>query len=303
MPNWADVLNELKTHATPFDAVRRKYLKNLHEITGRNVIAYYSGWLQMPTASPLLVAIDDNDKNGFMNAVHTFDRSKGLDLILHTPGGDVAATESIVDYLLTVFAKDVRAIVPQLAMSAGTMISCACKSIVMGKQSSLGPIDPQVGGMPAQGLIEEMEYVEKLARSNDQAAFAWQPIIARYPPTLIGQCRKAVEWSETLVGDWLKQNMFSDNPTKADELSKNVLKTLASHTKSKSHSRHFSLEACKSMGLKIEVLEDNPELQDAVLSIHHCFIHTFAGTGSTKIIENHLGKGFITHTVAPILDR
>ena len=79
-----------------------------------------------------------------MTVIHQLDRDKGLDLILHTPGGDTAATESIVDYLHNMFGNNIRAIVPQLAMSAGTMIACSCKEIIMGLQSSLGPIDPQL---------------------------------------------------------------------------------------------------------------------------------------------------------------
>lgn len=73
-----------------------------------------------------------------MTVIHQLDRNKGLDLILHTPGGDTAATESIVDYLHNMFGNNIRAIVPQLAMSAGTMIACSCKEIIMGLQSSLG---------------------------------------------------------------------------------------------------------------------------------------------------------------------
>ena len=95
--------------------------------------------------------------NAFMAAVHLLKRDKGLDLILHTPGGDIAATEALVKYLWTMFDKDVRVIVPQLAMSAGTMIACSAKQIVMGKQSSLGPIDPQIFGMPAQAILEEFQ--------------------------------------------------------------------------------------------------------------------------------------------------
>ncbi len=67
------------------------------------------------------------DKNGFMTAINGIDTSKGLDLILHTPGGDTAATESIVDYLWSKFNGDVRCFVPQMAMSAGTMIACSSK--------------------------------------------------------------------------------------------------------------------------------------------------------------------------------
>lgn len=134
-----------------YDIVRRRYLAKLHEITKRNVIIYYSGWLQKQSVAG--VEINDEDKNGFMTVVHKLDKRLGLDLVLHTPGGNTAATESLVDYLRSVFGNDIRAIVPQLAMSGGTMIACSSKQIIMGKQSSLGPIDPQTGGIPAHGVI------------------------------------------------------------------------------------------------------------------------------------------------------
>ena len=92
-----------------------------------------------------------------MTAVHKLDKNLGLDLILHTPGGSLAATESIVDYLKRIFGTNIRAIVPQIAMSAGTMIACSCRTIVMGKQSNLGPVDPQYGAISAAGVIEEFE--------------------------------------------------------------------------------------------------------------------------------------------------
>jgi ClpP class serine protease len=129
----------------------------LHEITKRNVIVYYSGWLQKRGVQG--AEINDEDKNGFMTVIHELDRNLGLDLVLHTPGGDTAATESLVHYLRAMFGTDIRAVVPQLAMSGGTMIACACKKIIMGKQSSLGPVDPQLGGVPAHGVVEEFVFV------------------------------------------------------------------------------------------------------------------------------------------------
>ena len=83
---------------------------------------------------------------GFMTVINKLDRKLGLDLILHTPGGEINATEALVNYLRYAFDGDIRALIPHQAMSAGTMISLACKTIVMGAHSSLGPIDPQVGG-------------------------------------------------------------------------------------------------------------------------------------------------------------
>src|SRR5688572_6949019 len=111
MPNWIKIYEELqpelaKKNPQALDLVRRKYLGLLSEKTGRNTIAYYSGWLQGRNA--LDAFVHDKDKNAFMVNIHGLDRSKGLDLILHTPGGDLAATESLVDYLHSMFGKDIR---------------------------------------------------------------------------------------------------------------------------------------------------------------------------------------------------
>ena len=98
MPNWNQLLDEIKSAPSIQDRVRRQYLKGLHQITGRNVIAYYSGWLQRGSSQG--TEINDEDKNGFMTVIHELDRRKGLDLILHTPGGDTAATESLAAWTL-----------------------------------------------------------------------------------------------------------------------------------------------------------------------------------------------------------
>src|SRR5580704_14097576 len=136
MANWAEILNEIvATSPGPnkdFDGVRQRYLENLFHLTGRNVICLYSGWLQKPGQRNPFFSISDAVMPGLMTAVNKLDKSKGLDLVLHTPGGEINATEQIVFYLRNVFKNDIRAIVPQLAMSAGTMIALSTKEILMG---------------------------------------------------------------------------------------------------------------------------------------------------------------------------
>ena len=152
MPSYSQILKEVRQQPDPLAALETKrlgYIHDINTITDRNIIAYYSGWLKAPNVS--FISIDDNDKNAFMNAVYGMDRSKGLDLILHTPGGDLAATESIVSYLKQAFGDNIRAIIPQISMSAGTMIAMSCREIIMGRQSSLGPIDPQMNGICLSG--------------------------------------------------------------------------------------------------------------------------------------------------------
>lgn len=291
MPSWNSVLQEINAKqqegATAVDIVRRSYLKKLHEFTGRNVIAYYSGWLSKPPQTPNL-DIGDDDTNGFMSAVHNLDRLRGLDLILHTPGGNIAATEGLVDYLWKMFNKDIRVIVPQIAMSAGTMIACSSRSIVMGKQSSLGPIDPQFGGIAAQAVIDEFDMAVKSINADPASAPLWQAIIGKYHPTFLLECSQAIEWSREMVGTWLANNMFSAE-SDSHERAARVVEALSDHAGTKTHSRHLAKEHCSTIGLSIESLEDTPELQDLVLTTHHAFMHTFAQTPATKIIENHLG--------------
>lgn len=294
MPTWDAILKEIGSEDNILDRTRRKYIKQLSKYTGRNTIIYYSGWLQKPALASQGVdfSINDNDKNGFMTVVNKLDRSKGLDLILHTPGGGISATESIVYYLKSIFGEDIRAIVPQIAMSAGTMIACSCKSIVMGRQSNLGPIDPQLGYMPAHGIIEEFNRIRREVKNDPDSIMVWREILRKYSPTLIGECEKAIIWSENMVSTWLKSNMFKDDPNK-DIKVESIIQNLGSHALTLSHGRHIHKEDLIQLGLKIEELEQDQEFQDKVLSVHHAAIISITQTKATKIIENNLEKAFI----------
>ena len=229
-----------------------------------------------------------------MTVVHKLDRTKGLDLILHTPGGETAATESLVDYLRAMFNTDIRAFVPQLALSAGTMIACSCKVIFMGKQSSLGPIDPHFHGTPAHGVVEEFIRAREEIKEDPSKIPIWQPILAKYSPAFIGECEKAIQWSNEMVTEWLQTGMFKNlNQESRKARIKKIVDNLTDHALSKSRARHLSFDRCKEIGLKVQRLEDDQNLQDAVLSVHHACIHTLGATPAFKIIENHEGRAFI----------
>jgi hypothetical protein len=185
------------------------------------------------------------------------------------------------------FNADIRAIVPQLAMSAGTVLALSCREIILGKHSNLGPIDPQIGGMPAHGVVEEfnraIEETKNAADVNEKQAriSMWQPIIAKYAPTLIGQCQKAISWSEAIVASWLETGMFDDEPDakiKAEAISRE----LGNHALNKSHARHIHLDRLRQLNVKVVELEANQELQDKSLAVHHACIHTLTHTLAIK---------------------
>ena len=198
---------------------------------------------------------------------------------------------------------DIRVIVPQLAMSGGTMMACSANRILMGKHSSLGPIDPQFvtpyGQIAAHGILEEFQKAYEEIKADQAKVFVWQPIISKYMPTMIGECQKAMAWAETIVRDRLAARMLASITDDAQRTARinQIVENLGNHSISLSHARHLSYAKCNEIGLVVERLEDDQNLQETVLSIHHAMMHTLASTFASKIFYNHKGAAN-THQAA-----
>ena len=295
MAGWDDVLKEIKEAPSAIDVIRRKYLLQLHELTHRNVIAYYSGWLTKNNIVDL--DINDNDLNGFMNAIKGLDCGLGLDLILHTPGGSPVAAEGIVKYLRSKFKTDIRIIVPQLAMSAGTMIACSSREIIMGKHSFLGPIDPQFNGIPAHSIRLEYENAKRDLDEHPENFNYWKILLSKYPAAFTKVVLDAIDLSNILATEWLGSAMFDSKNENDSPIIANIVYNLCNNEDNKSHGRHLDVSYLKSIGLKILELEADSTLQDAVLSVHHAFMCLVNSGHVIKIIENHNGKAIINSII------
>ena len=216
MPIWSEILRELEEtrrgEGPPnFDLVRRRYLAALYGHTGRNAVLYASGWLQKE-APPERISINDEDIHALMEVTSGLPAA-GLDLILHSPGGSPEAAEGIVSYLRSRF-DHIRVIVPHLAMSAATMISCAADEILMGKHSFLGPIDPQLvastplgnRNVPAQAVLDQFDKAMRECADPTKLS-AWLPMLGQYGPDLLVQSEMALSrnrsdggWRGPLIG-------------------------------------------------------------------------------------------------------
>lgn len=299
MPNWDKIL-ELVQLQNSYDTLRKQYIKKIEKHTHRNVIVYYSGWLQKTDIAGDF-AISDNDKNGFMICMYKDENlsDKGLDLILHTPGGDVGATESLIDYLRSIYGTNIRTIIPQIAMSGGTLMAISAKEIVMGSHSSLGPVDPNFGGMPAQSYLEEFNKACLDVQKNPQNVSVWQVILNKINPGFLTLCQHAVEWSADILAASLKFNMLScyqsdDDFNKAFEP---IKKLFVDQTQTKNHARHINRDRAKLAGLNISNLEDDKKLEDLILALHYLLCITFQQTDTAKIICSGASNGmaYITH--------
>ena len=300
MPTWGELLGEIRTKIQSgdqfaFDTIRKKYLKELSDYTGRDSIVYATRWTS-GDAPPNLVSITDEDIHAFMEAISGL-KSKNLDLILHSGGGSAEATDAIVSYLRQKF-KHIRIIIPQAAMSAGTMLTCSADVIVMGKQSSIGPIDPQfilqtavgVQALPAHAILEQFKRAQDDCAKNPKNLNSWLPMLSQYGPALLVRCQDQIDFGKELVGNWLKEYMFknekSDTPDK-------IANYLSNHGNFKTHGKHIGIEKAKEIGLKIEQLEDNQDFQDKVLSAFHAIMHAFGSTNTAKIISNQNGNNYL----------
>lgn len=297
MPSWGEVLKQVRSIDNPHDQVRRHYLRELHDYTGRDVLLYSSGWTHLAGGSAHTSMIDA-DMQGIMEAFSRID-GDGLDIVIHSPGGSPGAAESIVDYIRTKY-DNVRIFIPHAAMSAATMVACAADELVMGRHSFLGPIDPQITldtptgkrPVPAAAILSQFDLARKEIEEDESNLAHWTPIIRQYGPGLIQECEQAMDLSRELAQNWAEEYLLKDEDD-VEKLSQDLAEKLTNYDKFKSHSRHLHRGRARELGFEISDLEDDDTLQDLVLSVYHAATLTHDNRNVAKIIETHEGNAFI----------
>lgn len=316
MATWNELLRQFTEK--PDDAVRSQWLDgqmqqalaSIGRLRGdRNVILYGSAFLQKPQAPAQLISISHEDLDGFMATVHGTEPAKGLVLVLHTPGGVTNAAETLVAYLRSKFER-IEVIVPTLAMSAGTMISLAADLIVMGRQSQLGPIDPQmpIGGraISARAVVEQFQRAREdiVGRPETGApgdllmAHVWAPVLATIGPALLQEAQNALDYSERMVAGWLATYMFAgqdEAQRKGDE----IAAYFNDATQHKSHGRRLDREEARGVGVVVEDLEDSQELQEEVLTLYHLMTIAFQNSVAAKMLEGTTGGRWVKNWASP----
>jgi len=299
MPGWSDLQDKLRRvepreRGDHVAEMLRLSAQKIAELYDRNVLYYASSFLEKPQIPGLFTSINMKDINGFMAGVHGHDPSKGLLLILHTPGGMAKAAQTIVGYLRSKFSS-IDALVPTYAMSAGTMIALGCDRIVMGRQSQLGPTDPQliVGNRPfsAHSLVEQFEKAKADISQNPDLAHAWAPVLRSFGPALLQEAQKSISYGQTLVADWLQKYMFAERPESVD-----LARAVAAHfggNQHGSHGRRIDRDEARQQQLEIIDLEKDPLLQDEALTLYHLTTIAFEMGPTTKSVISSNGRLWI----------
>ena len=299
MPSWSDLQDELNR----IDPVQRgDFLANKSKESvaliarryDRNVLYYASSFLQKPQIPGLFTAINMEDINGFMAGVHGLDFSKGLLLILHTPGGMAEAAQTVIDYLRSKFST-IDVLIPTYAMSAGTMIALGCDRIVMGRQSQLGPTDPQLiaenRAFSAHSIVEQFEEAKTQISGNPILAHAWAPVLRSFGPALLQEARKSISYGQSLVKDWLQRYMFAER-SNPEALAGAAAKHFGGNQHG-SHGRRIDRDEARQQQLEIINLEEDQELQEDVLTLYHLSTIAFEMSPAAKSVVSSNGRLWI----------
>jgi ClpP class serine protease len=184
---------------------------------------------------PLSRYITIEDSEQILRAIRLTPDDVPIDLILHTPGGLVLATEQIARALIRHPAK-VTVFVPHYAMSGGTMLALAADEIVMDANAVLGPVDPQLGNFPAASIIKVVED-KPIGEVDDQTLI------------MADLSRKAIAQVQRFVRTLLK-----DSIPKQKVLPENIESIIDALTTGRvTHDYPITVEEATEMGLPVTV--------------------------------------------------
>lgn len=225
--------------------------------------------------SPLMSGIDTEVRDAIeMNS----NKNRKLAIILQTPGGVVEVVERMVDVIRN-FYEEVIAIVPDQAMSAGTVLALSADRIMMDYFSRLGPIDPQIE--KDEKLVPALSYLKQYEKLNQKAAegsltTAEYAMLRQLDVGELYQFEQARELSVELLIKWLSQYKFKN--WKKTETSKKRVTESTKQTRAKaiahilndperwhSHGRGIGIETLrKELKLQIEDYSENQPLAEAI---------------------------------------
>jgi membrane-bound ClpP family serine protease len=224
---------------------RQALIRSIEEASGRPLICYVSG----KTA-----VIDRDDAAGFMEVLHNIAPETGIDLLLHTRGGDVDAAEKLLTLVqATVGGGQLRIIIPDFAKSAGTLMALGADLLIMSDSSELGTIDPQIWADDGHGndiCHSVLSYLDAFRLHSDALRRNPNDPVARLmldklDPTTLRKYEATRDRARNFAEDQLKR--------KGRNFSK-IASALLDTTRWQSHGQMIKWQDVRDLGLPVEYL-------------------------------------------------
>ncbi len=212
------------------ESARLSMIQHIEKLRGSRVIVLIHRQEALSLFGiPVFRFISVEDSEEVLRAIRMTPPDMPIDIVLHTPGGLVLASQQIACALCDHKAK-VTAFIPHYAMSGGTLIALSADEIVMDPHAVLGPVDPQVGQYPAASVVKVLEQ-KPISEVDDQTLI------------LADISRKALRQAHELVKSVLMANGME--PTQADQVADKLTQGYFTHD------YPISVEEARAMGLDV----------------------------------------------------
>ncbi|OKH89202.1 serine dehydrogenasease [Thalassospira sp. TSL5-1] len=203
---------------------------------------------------------------------------KTISVVLRTGGGSADTTEKMVNVLRNHYEK-VYFVVPDMAMSAGTIFCMSGDKIFMDYASSLGPIDPQVPTPDTGDYVPALGYLDKVTEITKKGQLEQADVVLLKSLDLakLALFEQARDLSIDLLTDWLVNYKFRDwtvhrttnpgQPVTPDEKAtraKQIASDLADHKRWRSHGRNLDVGKLKDLRIEIDDYTNDLNMRSAI---------------------------------------
>lgn len=227
---------------------RQSIMREIEASTGSALLSYVAPRQQ----------IDRDDVVAMADLLHNVTPGTPIDLLLHSPGGDIDAAEKLITLVRKrAGTARVRVVVPDFAKSAATLIALGADSIVMSDTSELGAIDPQVSIPDSNGHLQQLsaqsyldafsKYAEELR--EDPKDPVSRLMLSKMEPAIVRKLERITKRSKA-IAEALLQTAMVPNEEDAEKIATKLADTKKWH----SHGQMISHEAAVGVGLSVEYL-------------------------------------------------
>lgn len=256
-------------------------IETLHK---RPLLIYATKFLDALPNTPNFIDLSDID--GFTDLVQSIKGGDSVDVLLHSPGGRPDATERIVHILRNRF-KEVHFLIPHSAYSAATMLALSGDTITLHPSATLGPIDPQINGIPARSIKKGFERVKEIIKNEGPEALpAYIPLIEKYSLDLLELCDDSEKLSKDLVSDWIRDFMLKGTEKFPGQIEDSVI-FFSDYDTHLLHSRPLLIGKLGKFNLNIS--QADPQLSELIWEAYIHLNGFFALTQFVKLYENKHG--------------
>jgi hypothetical protein len=225
-----------------------------------------------------------------------------LAVVLETDGGYIEVAERIAKVFRHHY-KFVEFIIPNSAMSAGTVLVMSGDIIRMDYYSVLGPIDPQVQRAGSNAWVPALGYLEKYDRLIEKSAKGKLTsaeltfLVEKFDPAELFRYEQERNLSITLLKEWLVNYKFKNwtetetrkikvtpqmREKRAGEIAAALNKPSMWHT----HSRGISMHTLRDkLNLKIDDFGERPNLNAALKAYNKLLVDYLARLRQNLVVH------------------